>query len=310
VLDAFGGTGVVSHMFKNAGKQVTYNDDLAFNVEIGRALIENSKYTLNNGDIETILTYQDGVHYPTFIQETFSDIYFTDEENRWLDRIVYTIDHLLTNRYKQALARFALFQACIVKRPYNLFHRANLYMRTAKVERSFGNKTTWDTPFETHFRNFVTEANAAIFDNGHQQQVLQLDAAATPNDFDLVYIDPPYLNSKGTGVDYRDFYHFLEGLMAYDVWKDMVDYKSKHRRLQPIKTPWTNADEILDAFETLIRRHRNSILVISYRDDGIPSKDMLIDLLRTYKAHVREANQPMQYVLSNKKSQELLLIAT
>jgi adenine-specific DNA methylase len=39
VLDVFGGTGAVSHAFKNAGKQVSYNDALAFNHSIGLALI-------------------------------------------------------------------------------------------------------------------------------------------------------------------------------------------------------------------------------------------------------------------------------
>jgi adenine-specific DNA methylase len=35
VLDVFGGTGAVSHLFKRVGKQVTYSDALAFNHEIG-----------------------------------------------------------------------------------------------------------------------------------------------------------------------------------------------------------------------------------------------------------------------------------
>jgi hypothetical protein len=48
----------------------------------------------------------------------------------------------LNNEYKRAIAYSALCQACLAKRPYNLFHRANLYMRTQDVERSFGNKTT------------------------------------------------------------------------------------------------------------------------------------------------------------------------
>lgn len=309
VLDVFGGTGVVSHMFKNAGKQVIYNDLLAFNYQIGLALIENSSVTLSDEDVMLVLDVQPDVIYPDFIQKTFGDIYFTSDENRWLDHIVYNIDHLLTNPYKQALARFALFQACIIKRPYNLFHRANLYMRTAQVERSFGNKITWDTPFETHFRNFVAEANQAVFDNGRNNQVIQCDALETPIGADLVYIDPPYLNGKGVGVDYRDFYHFLEGLVDYEVWQTHIDYNSKHRRLQPQKSLWNNAGTITEVFEQLIERHRDSVLVVSYRDDGIPSKEQLIKLLRKYKKQVHEAAQSKQYALAHKKSRELLLIA-
>jgi DNA adenine methylase/adenine-specific DNA-methyltransferase len=295
-------------MFNNAGKQVIYNDLLAFNYQIGLALIENAAVTLTDADLAQLLTAEDTIAYPDFIQKSFSGIYFTDEENAWLDRVVHHIHYRLENPVKQALARFALFQACMIKRPYNLFHRANLYMRTAQVERGFGNKTTWDTPFEVHFRTFITQANQAVFDNGRRNLALQCDALETPVGVDLVYIDPPYLNSKGTGVNYRDFYHFLEGLVNYESWPAHIDYTSKHRRLQPQPSVWNSALTIVEAFEQLIQRHQASILVISYRDDGIPSKEQLVQLLRRYKRQVYEASQPKQYVLSHKKSHELLLI--
>ncbi|MHB8629470.1 MAG: hypothetical protein ACYDBJ_23580 [Aggregatilineales bacterium] len=215
---------------------------------------------------------------------------------------------MLTNPTKQALARFALFQACIIKRPYNLFHRANLYMRQAKVERSFGNKTSWDTPFDVHFRTFAAEANEAVFDNHQRNQALKLDALETPIGADLVYLDPPYFNAKGVGVDYREFYHFLEGLVSYDTWPEQIDYRSRHRRLKPLYSRWQRANTITDAFEAVIAHHRNSILVISYRDDGIPSRLTLIELLRQYKSNVIEASQSKKYALSTRDSHELLLI--
>lgn len=308
-LDVFGGTGVVSHLLKTAGKCVTYNDNLAFNHQIGLALIENDSVTLTDEDLDLVLRHQPTVTYPTVIERNFSGIYFTDAENAWLDRIITNIEQQLNTPYKQALARFALFQACIIKRPYNLFHRANLYMRTAQVARSFGNKTTWDTPFETHFRQFVAEANAAVFDNGKHNRALQCDALETPQGADLVYLDPPYLNSKGTGIDYRDFYHFLEGIVNYDEWEAAIDTKSKHRRLQRQASPWTNTTTFLDAFHQLVKRHQSSILVLSYRDDGLPTKAQLLALLRGYKSNVYEASQAQQYVLSNKRSRELLIVA-
>jgi hypothetical protein len=91
--------------------------------------------------MDWILTRHPSIAYPTFIQETFRDIYFTEEENAWLDQTITNI-HQMTDSYKAALAFFALAQAAIIKRPYNLFHRKNLYVRLAEVERSFGNKTS------------------------------------------------------------------------------------------------------------------------------------------------------------------------
>lgn len=308
VIDIFGGTGAVSHLFKNAGKAITYNDALKFNWNIGLALIENASQRLSDEDIELVLARHPQIDYPDFISRTFANIYFTDAENRWLDMVVYNIDHLLHDTYKRSLARFALFQACIIKRPYNLFHRANLYIRTAAVERSFGNKTTWDTPFEVHFRAFAREANKAVFDNQRNNRSLNLDAFETPIGADLVYLDPPYLNASGVGVDYRDFYHFLEGLTDYEGWSQQIDFDSKHRRLRPQESIWHSRQTIEQALDALIERHRQSTIVISYRDDGIPSKEQLISILRRHKRRVRDVSQSKRYVLSHKHSHELLII--
>lgn len=308
VLDVFGGTGAVSHLFKRMGKEVIYNDYLKFNTIIGQALIANHEIKLTPEETQNLLDFRSNEAHPHFIQETFSGIYFTDEENAWLDRVIYNINTRLTNPFKQAIALFALFQSCIIKRPYNLFHRANLYMRLAGVKRSFGNKTTWDTPFETHFRTFIEEANNAVFDNGRHNQSLNMDAMQTPIGSDLVYIDPPYLNQKGVGVNYRDFYHFLEGITNYDRWGEAVDYDSKHRRLIPELSCWDKAETILSGFEDIIRRHQDSTLVISYRDNGLPTKTVLVDLLRSYKKVVDEASLPQKYALAHQNSHELLLI--
>lgn len=306
VLDAFGGTGAVSHRFKNGGKRVFYNDLLQFNTMIGRALIENSEVLLPDEMVEQLLA--PSLEHPSLIQQHFKGIYFTDDENEWLDRTSHHIRTLLSNPYTQAIAWFALFQACIAKRPYNLFHRANLYMRTAQVERSFGNKTTWDTPFEVHFRAFVKAANQAIFDNGQLNQSLNGDVLVTPIGLDLVYLDPPYLNQQGVGVDYRDFYHFLEGFMNYEAWEGLIDFTSKHRRLKRIPSAWNHPDTHLIALGQVIERHHQSIIAISYREDGLPTIEQLIALLKHYKPQVKVMTQPKQYVLSSKSSQEVLLI--
>ena len=310
-LDAFGGTGAVAYRLKQAGKQVTYNDNLRFNTYVGRALIENKGVRLEPAEVEGLLARHRELVYPHFIQANFEDIYFTDAENAWLDQSITNIRRL-ADPYKFALAFFALAQACIIKRPYNLFHRKNLYIRQAEVERSFGNKTTWDRPFEAWFRDFVDEANRAVFDNGQQNQALNLDAVDVPGAFDLVYIDTPYISKAGVAVDYFDFYHFLEGLTMADEWPQQIDYSSKHRRLRRRPSEWTDKKRIHAAFDRLFQRFRDSILVVSYRSDGIPSEDELIAMLERYKPNVRvEHFGQYKYVLSKENdSKEMLLIAT
>lgn len=308
VLDAFGGTGSVGYMLKTKYKQVTYNDILKFNWYIGTALIQNNKTKLSEKDVNFLLKEHININYPTFIHDTFKDIYFTDEENNWIDIVVTNINSL-TNFYKKALAYFALSQACIIKRPYNLFHRKNLYIRLSDVERNFGNKATWDTPFEVHFRHFVEEANRAIFSNGKQNKALNKDVFELQGHYDLVYIDTPYISKKGVGVDYFGFYHFLEGLVNYSKWPKMIDYKTKHKRLKGNSSDWTDKNKIIPAFERLFKKFKESILVISYRSDGIPSVEYLIALLRKYKPNVEELERKnYKYVLSTNNSEEVLLI--
>lgn len=311
VLDAFGGTGSVSYLFKAQGKAVTYNDYLKFNEVIGTALIENSKVNLTDTDIEFLLARNNRTKYDNFISETFAQTYFTDDENVWLDRVCQNV-HLLEDKYKQALAFYALFQACIIKRPYNLFHRKNLYIRTANVARGFGNKTTWDKPFEKHFRNFVYEANKAVFDSGVPCRAIKNDALEVPGKYDLVYIDTPYLNKSGVGVDYLDFYHFLEGMTDYSGWADKLNRKKKHLPLKGPLSMWSGSEQILSAFEKLFSRFSDSILVVSYRSDGIPSEEELVKLLKSIKRNVRSVRfGRYKYVLStNKASDEILLIAS
>ncbi len=310
VLDAFGGTAAVSYAFKIAGKHVTYNDALRFNQQVGLALIENDDVTLNDKTTANIGERRSGVNYGLVIQENFGDIYYTDEENRWLDVAVGNI-RSIKNQFVQALAWFSLFQSAMSKRPYNLFHRRNLYMRMSNVERSFGNKKTWDRSFEDHFQNFARLASAAVVDGGNNCVSRNQDAMDfDPSAMDLVYIDPPYVSAGGTGVDYHGFYHFLEGMMHYDDWPGMIDRTSKHHRLLTDNNGWCSDKTNENMFRLIFERYASCILAVSYRSDGIPTIEDLVTLLKRYKKSVRVIDiSANQYALSNRKhTREMLIV--
>ncbi|MBI3584604.1 MAG: DNA adenine methylase [Nitrospinae bacterium] len=108
-LDAFGGTACVGYMLKEKGKKVTCNDILKFNWLIASALTENDKVKLTDNEVDLLLTRHSEIKYPTFVCDTFKNIYFADEENQWIDMVVTNIS-LLDDIYKKALAYFALFR--------------------------------------------------------------------------------------------------------------------------------------------------------------------------------------------------------
>lgn len=308
-LDAFGGTGCFAYKAKQFGKSVTYNDILPFNHLIGKALIENQGVRLDDDDVNRVLDLSIAKRAPTFIQDTFHDVYYTDEENRWLDCVTYNIRNM-EDEYKQAMAYFALFQSCIIKRPYNLFHRKNLYVRMSEVERSFGNKKTWDTPFEKHFRKFVREVNLASFDSGVRCRAVCGDALEVQGKYDLVYIDTPYVGETGKSVDYAGFYHFLDGIVDYDHWAERIDYGTPHRRLKSMNSPWCDKRLIAKEFDKIFDKFSPAILVISYRSDGIPSVEELSRMLhKRYSKLSTYESWNIKYALSKSSTQEVLLLA-
>jgi len=318
VLDGFGGTGSVSYLFKLMGKKVTYNDVLKSNYQIGVALIRNSNVVLDASDLEFLLKVN-GFEYPSFIQDTFKDIYYLDHENEWLDTVVFNIQKLSEKygekllRTKQALAYHVLFQACLCKRPFNLFHRKNLYLRTAKVKRSFHNKGTWDRGFEELFLRFHKETTGRIFSNGCRNKAICKDVIKMKeNDFDLVYLDPPYAKSdNGTGKDYFRLYHFVEGLIDYHNWERKIDWETINRRLKKKKTEWDN-NSIEHSFDTVFRKFKDSIIIISYGSPGTPSIKRIKELLGQYKSDIRVKKKEYKYSLKNnngKRLYEVLIIA-
>jgi len=89
----------------------------------------------------------------------------------------------------------------------------------------------------------------------------------------------------------------------------MIDYRTKHRRLKAQKNPWIDKNQIHSAFDRLFNKFAGSILVVSYRSDGIPSIEELKRLLRRYKASVDELKRKnYKYALSTNHSEEVLLI--
>lgn len=313
VLDAFGGTGSVSLLFKRYGKQVFYNDLLKSNQIIAKAIIENDAVKVTSDDIEEVLRFPP-MRYPTFVQEEYAGVFFVDEENTWLDKVATNILSI-DNEYRKAIFLASLFQACLAKRPFNLFHRANLSVRQSSVSRTFGNKTTWEHPFPDLFKRYVAEYNSAVFSNGRRNRVVGgHDALLAPNGVDLVYLDPPYFSARSSrGTNYLAFYHFLEGLADYENWPARINRKNNGFGRIPDNDEinrFTRKTQILTSFCRLLRRFRDNIIVLSYQSNGIPTKDEIERILGNLGKDVRVYSKPHRYVLSPQLNNELLFVAT
>jgi len=316
VLDGFGGTGSVSFLFKMMGKKVTFNDVLASNYMTGIALIENQQIDLSDEDVDFIL-HENGFVYPDFIQKTFKGVYYLPSENKLLDIACHNI-RMLSEKYdgdelriKQAIAYYALFQACLCKRPFNLFHRKNLYIRTAKTDRSFGNKTTWNTSFKTLFKRFSDEVSQKCIKTPVKHDALCSDIMnLRRKKFDLVYLDPPYVREhEKRPNDYYAMYHFFEGMLDYDNWNNNINWETKNLRLKKADNAWGNGN-LEENFEKLFKKFQDSIIVFSYGDPGNPSVGRLKSLMAKYKDKVKVVKRQYNYKLNHKNGglYEVLII--
>lgn len=315
VLDAFGGSGMVSYLFKKMGKSVTFNDILQFNQVIGESIISNNEFLLTDSDVKYILSKRKKTK--TFISDNFQGVYYLEEENLWIDTVIYNIENLSNKyigdelKYKKAIAYNALFQSCLTKRPYNLFHRKNLEMRTRDVQRNFGNKTTWETPFQNHFKKFVSEINQSIYSSEMPCYSINKDVFAMDKvDYDLVYIDSPYVKKNdghNESSDYLKCYHFLEGISKYDNWSELIDNDTINKRIKKDAMPnYFTHKEALKTFEKLIEKFQNSIIVISYKYGGSPSIEELTEILSKCKQQVSIHDKHYKYALNKQNGNAVL----
>lgn len=288
-LDAFSGSGCVSYMLKQKGIKVFSNDFMTFSSTFTKALVENSSIRIDDRDKE--LLAKPNQNATSFIKDTFKDLYFDDKDNDFLDNLVANIP-LLNNEYKEAIAYAAIARACMKKRPRGIF--------TYIGPRYDDGRRDLSLSLKEHFFENVDCFNKAVFSNGQKnisfnQNVFDLDVKA-----DLVYFDPPYLSSKSDN-DYTRRYHFVEGLVKG--WKDLeIDYNTKTKKFKKYASRFDSKLTVNNALDELFLRYKNSILVVSYSSNSIPSKTEMMELLGKYKKEVIIKEIDYRYSFGNQSS--------
>ena len=287
VLDAFAGSNVVSYFLKCQGKQVTTNDFLAFSYVTSKAIIENSSETLDNDDIEFLLSDNDN---DRFVQNTFNGIFFNEEDNSFIDRVRKNIS-FLDSEYTRAISYSALVRACVKKRSRGIF--------TFVGERYEDGRKDMRGSLKEHFLESIALFNDAVFDNGRPNLALneRVEELSSKPKFDLVYLDPPYFSPKSDN-DYVRRYHFLEGLVRN--WEDVeMQPHTAVRKFKSFPTPFSKKDSAYAAFDLLFNKFASSVLVVSYSSNSIPSKDELFQMLRNYKIDVACYEVDLTYSFGN-----------
>jgi DNA adenine methylase/adenine-specific DNA-methyltransferase len=275
-LDAFSGSGAVGYLLKAMGKEVVANDRLAFATTISRAIIANGDQWVTSDDF-ALLT-QANKKQQHFIERTFSGIFYTPSDLRFLDRVWSNLA-LLDSEARRALALAALIRSCAKRQPRGVFTVAG------DPEHYKDGRRDLRLSLEEHFIEQIDAYNAAVFDEGRRTSARHGDVFTIEDShFDLVYLDPPYVPRSDDNC-YIKRYHFLEGLATYWEGQEILA-DSRVRKIRKPYTPFSYRHSARQAFDDLFARFSDSILVLSYSSNGFPDLDELVQLMNRYKRRV------------------------
>lgn len=273
VIDLFSGSGIVSYMYKAHGKKVISNDYMTMSAVNTKALIQNNRVILPIKEAKELIVQNENVD--TFVQDTFKGIYFSDEDNCFIDTVRSNIKKI-EDEYKKAIALEALIRTCIKKRPRGIF--------TYVGDRYNDGRQDLSKSFEEHFLEAVQLINEAVFTNKKRNKSCNEDALSLKAKADLVYIDPPYYTPKSDN-EYVRRYHFVEGL-ARD-WKGVeIQEETKTKKFKSYPTPFSTKDGATQAFDKIFKKYASSILIVSYSSNSLPTMEEMVSIMKKYKDNV------------------------
>ncbi len=303
-VDLFSGSGIVGYMFKAKGKRVICNDYMHMASTFSKAMVENNNVVLPIEKARTLLVHYKNVD--SFVSDTFRGLYYSDDENALIDTIRGNIADL-SNEYERAIAMTALIRACIKKRPRGIF--------TYVGERYNDGRKDLQMSLEDQFLSAITAINKAVFDNGKDNRSINGDAMSLrllePG---LVYIDPPYYSPLSDN-EYVRRYHFVEGLARE--WKGVeIQKQTQTKKFKSYPTPFSTRKGAADAFDQLFKRYADSVLLVSYSSNSLPTQDEMLSIMARYKTHVEVVPINYKYSFGNQhdaktnrnKVQEFLFI--
>lgn len=290
VVDLFSGSGIVGYMFKAQGKRVVSNDHMYMSQIFSKAMIENNSTTLDLTKAKKLL--QSSSESDKFVQKKFKGLYFSHKDNVTIDNLRANIKKL-DDPYEHAIAISALIRACTKKRPRGVF--------TYVGDRYDDGRRDLQISLADHFLEATKVINNSVFSNSKKNLAKYGDAMQfKPLKNALIYIDPPYFTPK-SDAEYVRRYHFLEGI-ARD-WNGVeIQENTVTKKFKSYPTPFSTRLGAASAFDTLFKKFSNSILLVSYSSNSLPTMDEMVSLMSKYKEHVEVIPINYKYSFGNQSN--------
>ena len=239
VLDLFCGGCSFSYTLKQKYFCVYSNDILYSNFVLAKAIIENSNHILKIDDInwDTFFKQSDFLELEWMI----NSLYFDFE----IKELVKLINYSKTLQPYQNYIFLALLRRAMIRKiPYSRmtikweeivkFRDEELSYKKYKRRRAYHNE-----PFLNHIQKELQDYNNAVFDNGQENKVFQMDClellkylVKNNEKIDLIYMDPPY---PSTMNNYQGFYGGFDKMLNKQCVK-FLDFTFKDKFLSNLKS--------------------------------------------------------------------------
>ncbi|MFK8289161.1 DNA adenine methylase [Capnocytophaga canimorsus] len=262
--DLFAGTGIVGRVFKKEVKQVISNDIEYYSYVLNKNYIENHK-PLDFLSHIFELNYLEGTE--GFIFEEYSENgranrqYFKSENGKRIDAIRQKIESWKNNNEISNELYFFLLAS--------LLESADKVANTASVYGAFLKHIKKSAQKDLHIEP------AIFIENENEHLVFNKNANILIKEIegDILYLDPPY-NTREYGANY----HLLNTIAKYDCFQP----KGKTGLRDYQKSSFCKKNEVVQAFENLIKNAHFKYIFLSYNNEGLMPPDVVREIMKKY----------------------------
>ncbi len=265
--DLFAGTTRVGQELRRAGLVVHSNDLATYSEVLGQAYIAADEHNLDRTRLRVLLAElsalpgRDGYVTRTFCEEAR---FFQPRNGRRIDAIRDAIDQLDVSAIERGVLLTSLLEA------------ADRVDSTCGVQMAYIKQWAERSNRDLELREPAAIAGPA----GSVSRLDALDLAASLEDTDLVYLDPPYNQHS-----YYSNYHVWETLIRWDA-PEHYGIARKRIDCRTTKSPFNRKGEAWGALERVVTSLRAPWIVLSFSNEGFHGADGLAELL-SERGHVR-----------------------
>jgi adenine-specific DNA-methyltransferase len=290
--DLFAGTGAVSHYFKDKVYKIVGNDAEYYSYVVNYARIKSRYSDKLKNIIMGLNSLQptQGLVYTNFAVERQ---FFTESNASKIDAMRQDIEKMKED--------------CQVDKDEYIFLLASLLVASDKVAntasvygaylKKFKSSALKDIQLKPLHTDFTSTPSIPLPHEIFNEDTLKLIGGKT---FDVVYIDPPYNHRQ-----YSANYSFLNYLCLYD---ETISVQGKGGIIPNyFKSPFCRKADVLKSFDILIQNTNAQTIFVSYNNEGILSKQDLVETFTKYgdvQVHVQVYKKFVSQKADGKKSEK------